>query len=292
MKTPRPDLTGKVVIVTGANAGLGLETSAALAELGATVVMTARDRAKGERALADVQLRTGSDRCVLADLDLASFSSIRAFAGWFLDEFDRIDVLVDNAGLILDDRRETEDGFEVMFGVNHLGHFLLTDLLVERLVASAPARVVVVSSVAHRFAVGGLNRSDLQHTARFRGFPVYAHSKLANALFALELARRLEATGVSVNCVHPGSINSHFGGDGDTGIMGAFIKVFGRVVLRSPKAGARTQVLLASSTDARFSGTGGYYSHGRRWRPSRRARDLDEAAFLWEASERLVADAS
>jgi len=292
-RAPRADLSGKVIIVTGANAGIGLETSVALAEMGATVVMSARNAEKGEAAKAEVERRSGSSAVTLGSLDLGSFASIRTFAAWFLGEFDRLDVLVANAGLILDTRRETAEGFEEMFGVNHLGHFLLTSLLQDRLVASTPSRVVVVSSVGHRYALGGLNRSDLQHTRGFRGFPVYCHSKLANALFALELARRLSGTGVTVNFLHPGSINSHFGGDGDTGVMGWFIKVFGPIVLRSPKSGAKTQVLLASSNDPRIaSATGGYYSRGRRWKPSRQARDEEQAAWLWAESERLVAEAS
>jgi NAD(P)-dependent dehydrogenase (short-subunit alcohol dehydrogenase family) len=288
-----PDLTGRVVIVTGANAGIGKETAVGLAALGATVVMTARTRAKGDDARDEVMRRTGSTSVVVGDLDLGSLASVRAFSSWFLDSFDRLDVLVNNAGLITDTRRETADGFEEMFGVNHLGHFLLTDLLRERLVASAPSRVVVVSSFAHRWAVGGLPRTDLQSTRSFRGFSAYGRSKLANALFALELARRLDGTGVTANAVHPGSINSHFGGDGDTGVLGWFIKVFGRVVLRSPEAGARTSVLLASSPDPEVSeATGGYWSHGRRWQPSRQARDTAQARWLWEESERLVAAVS
>ncbi len=291
--TQQPDLTGKVIVVTGANAGIGKETAVALAAMGATVVMTARTRSKGEEALAEVRRRTGSDTVELGDLDLSSFASIRAFAAWLLDRHDRLDVLVNNAGLIVDTRRETAEGFEEMFGVNHLGHFLLVDLLRERLVASAPARVVVVSSVAHRFAIGGLVRSDLQSTQGFSGFPAYCRSKLANALFAAELARRLAGTGVTVNALHPGSINSHFGGDGDTGVLGAFIKVFGRIVLRSPKAGAKTTVLLASSTLPRVADTtGAYFSRGRAWKPSRQARDTEQAAWLWAESERLVAAAS
>lgn len=290
-----PDLTGQVIVVTGANAGIGLETAVALAGMGATVVMTARTRSKGDVARSEVLARSGApdERVVLGDLDLASFASIRAFAAWFLDRFERLDVLVNNAGLILDARQETEQGFEMMFGVNHLGHFLLTDLLRQRLVDSAPARVVVVSSMAHRFAVGGLDRSDLQSTSGYRGFPVYCRSKLANAQFALELSRRLAGTAVTVNCLHPGSINSHFGGDGDTGAMGWLIKAFGRIVLRSPKSGAKTQVLLASSTDPRVaSASGGYWSHGRRWRPSKAARSTEAAAWLWQESERLVVAAS
>ncbi|CAN5511778.1 SDR family oxidoreductase [soil metagenome] len=292
-RTAPPDLTGQVVVVTGANAGIGLETAVALAELGATLVMTARTRSKGEAALAEVRRRSGNQHVVLGDLDLSSFASIRDFASWFLDRYERLDVLVNNAGLIVDTRRETAEGFEEMIGVNHLGHFLLTGLLQDRLVSSAPSRVVVVSSIAHRFALGGLNRSDLQSTYGFQGFAAYAQSKLANLLFANELARRLAGTGVTVNSVHPGSIRSHFGGDGDTGALGWFIKRLGWLVMRSPKAGARTSVKLASSRDPRVADASGtYWSHGRRWLASRRARSEDEARWLWDESERLVAAAT
>lgn len=289
-KKQHDDLTGQVIIVTGANSGIGKETAVALAAMGATVVMTARSRAKGEEALAEVAARSGSDRIVLGSLDLASFASIRAFASWFLDGYDRLDVLVNNAGLIVDTRQETVEGFELMFGVNHLGHFLLTDLLRERLIASAPSRVVVVSSIAHRWAITGLERSDLQTTTGFNGFSAYGRSKLANAQFALELAHQLEGDGVTVNAVHPGSIYSGFGRDGDTGFLGNLIDLTGRVVLRSPRSGAKTQVLLASSTRPRVaSSTGGYWSHGRRWRASRHARNREEARWLWDESTRLVA---
>lgn len=289
----RPDLTGKVIVVTGANSGIGKETAVALAAMGATVVMTARIRAKGTAALAEVRRRARSDRVELGDLDLSSFTSIRTFAAWLLDRHDRLDVLVNNAGLITDTRRETAEGFEEMFGVNHLGHFLLTDLLQARLVASAPARVVVLTSVAHRLAITGLNRADLQGTQTFEGFTNYSQSKLANAQFALVLARRFDGTGVTVNAVHPGIVNSHFGGDGDTGALGMLIGIFGRFLLRSPRSGASTVVMLASSERSRIAGsTGGYYSHGRRWPPSRRARDVEEGEWLWAESEHLVASVS
>lgn len=286
-----PDMTGRTVLVTGANAGIGKETAVGLAAAGAEVVMTARDRAKGEAALAEVRDRAGSDRVSVGDLDLASLASIRAFAAEFLATHDRLDVLVNNAGLITDRRTETADGFEQMFGVNHLGHFLLTDLLRERLVASAPARVVVVSSVAHRFAVGGLRFDDLQSERSFRTFPAYGRSKLANLLFTLELAERLRPHRVTVNAVHPGSVNSHFGGDGDTGALGALIGKVGRYVLRTPEAGARASILLATSDESRIAGaTGAYFPKGRRRPASRRARDRAAARRLWETSERLVED--
>jgi NAD(P)-dependent dehydrogenase (short-subunit alcohol dehydrogenase family) len=293
MTQRREDLTGKVILITGSNSGIGREAAAVLASMGATVVMTARDEAKGEEARAEVMARSGNDEVVLGSLDLASFASIRTFADWFLDRFDRLDVLIANAGLIVDSRQETTEGFEMMFGVNHLGHFLLTDLLRERLIASAPSRVIVISSIAHRWAVRGLDRSDLQSTRRFNGFAANGRSKHANAQFGFELARQVEGSGVTVNVVHPGSIYSGFGGDGDTGLLGSLIAVFGRVVLRSVATGAKTQVLLASSTDPKIaSTTGGYWSHGRRWRASRRARNVDDGRWLWEESARLIAEAS
>lgn len=290
-KQQREDLTGQVIVVTGANSGIGKETAVALAAMGATVVMTARNPSKGDEARAEVMARTGSDRVVLGMVDLASLASVREFAAWFLAEFDRLDVLVANAGLMVDTRQETADGFELMFGTNHLGHFLLVDLLRDRLVASAPSRVVVVSSIAHRWALTGQDRSDLQTSQRFTAMRGYGRSKLANAQFTLELAHQLDGEGVTVNCLHPGSIYSGFGRDGDTGVLGWFIDTFGRVVLRSAKAGAKTQVKLASSTSPRVVGsTGAYWSHGIRARASRHARNREEARWLWEESERLIAE--
>lgn len=286
-----PDLTDRTVVVTGANAGIGKETAVGLAAMGATVVMTARNRAKGEAALAEVRERTGSDRVELGMLDLSSLASIRSFAADHLASHDRLDALVANAGLITDRRTETADGFEQMFGVNHLGHFLLVDLLRERLVASAPARVVVVSSVAHRVAVRGLRFDDLQSERSFSSFPAYGRSKLANLLFTLELAEQLRPHGVTVNAVHPGSINSHFGGDGDTGLLGTLISKVGRYVLRSTEAGARASILLASSDEPRITGaTGAYFPKGRRRPASRAARDRDAARRLWEVSAELVGE--
>ena len=291
--TEQQDLTGKVVLVTGANAGIGRETSLALVRKGATVVMAARNPEKGADAVAYVTHRADRGRAVLGQLDLASFASIRSFAAWFLDEFDRLDVLVNNAGLIVDTRFETEDGFEEMFGVNHLGHFLLTDLLRDRLVASAPARVVVVSSLAHRLAVRGLRRDDLQAKRRFHGFSVYGRSKLANLLFANELARQLEGSGVTVNAVHPGSVNSHFGGDGDSSLLGPLVATFGRFLLASPAKGSRGSVLLASSDAPRIaSSTGGYFSKVHRRRASRVGRSVAEGEWLWAESRRLVESVS
>jgi NAD(P)-dependent dehydrogenase (short-subunit alcohol dehydrogenase family) len=153
--------------------------------------------------------------------------------------------------------------------------------------------VVVVSSVAHRWAWRGLDRTDIQSARGFRGTKAYGRSKLANVLFTRELARQLDGTGVTANAVHPGSVNTHFATDGDTGAMGWWIATFGPYVLRTPQVGARTSVVLASSADPKVAGSsGGYWSHGRRWRPARAARDDEAARWLWETSARLVASVS
>ncbi len=292
MRATNSDMTGKVVLITGANSGIGKETAVALAAMGAQVTITARDREKGEAALADIRHRSGDESVELGSLDLGRLQSVREFAEWFLDRHPQLHVLVNNAGLITSERRVTADGFEEMFGVNHLGHFLLTNLLVDRLVASAPARVVIVSSVAHRFAPRGLRFDDLQSERRFEMFTAYGRSKLANALHAMELARRLEGSGVTVNCLHPGTVSSGFGGDGDTRVMGELMAGIGRIFLGTPVRGSKTPVLLATSDAEHVAGvSGGYYSWGRRWRPSRAARDPEAAKRLWDESERLVAQA-
>ena len=189
-------MDGRTVVITGGNAGIGKETAVALARDGARVIFTSRDRSRGPAALAEITERSGGTVEVMP-LDLASLASVRTFAAAVLAATDRIDALVNNAGLVLTDRRVTEDGFEMTFGVNHLGHFLLTDLLRERLIASAPARVVVLASFAHRFAWRGLDFDDLMSERRYSGFDVYARSKLANILFTLELSQRLTGTRVT-----------------------------------------------------------------------------------------------
>ncbi|MCH6555787.1 MAG: SDR family NAD(P)-dependent oxidoreductase, partial [Chloroflexi bacterium] len=165
-------MQGKTVLITGANSGIGKETAVALARAGATVVFTSRDPEKGEQAAADIRQRCGAD-VTLMPLDLASFPSIRALADDFLQRYDSLHVLINNAGLILTERTETEQGFETTFGVNHLGHFLLTQLLLDRIKASAPARIINVASDAHRFARSGLDFDDLQLTNSYGGMQAY-----------------------------------------------------------------------------------------------------------------------
>jgi NAD(P)-dependent dehydrogenase (short-subunit alcohol dehydrogenase family) len=284
----RPDLSGQVIVITGGNSGIGKEAAVALATMGASVVITARDQAKGADALEEIRTRSGHDDIEVLALDLADFSSIRTFAAEVLALHERLDVLVNNAGGILSDRLVTTQGFEMTFGVNHLGHFLLTDLLRDRLVASAPARVVTVSSIGHRFALAGLSFADLQSEHHYWSMDAYAKSKLANILFTNELAGRLAGTGVTANCLHPGVVRTGFGSADDTRGVERVSMVLSAPFSIDAARGARTIVYLASSPEV-AGRTGGYYVRGRERRPSKAARDPEAARQLWETSEALIA---
>jgi retinol dehydrogenase 12 len=301
--TVRP-MAGRVCVVTGASSGIGKATSIALARLGATVVLVCRDQARGNAAMAEVAaaaVRSSAGESPAAGsqaagspaagstaqpslelADLSSMQQVRALATR-LGALPSIDVLVNNAGLVVARRQLTADGFELSLAVNHLAPFLLTNLLLPRLAASAPARVVTVSSAAHRAAM--LTLDDLQLERRYLAMLAYANSKLANVLFTRELARRLESSGVTANCLHPGTIRTRFGHTGALWLrLGLAI---GGGMLRRPEAGARTAVYLASAPDV-TSQTGGYYVNCRPRQPSRRARDDALAGELWDLSAQLT----
>jgi len=275
------------VVITGGNAGVGKETAVGLAEQGAQVVITSRDPERGAAAVAEIRERTGSDAIEAMRLDLASIASIRSFAAELLERVERIDVLVDNAGGILGKRRETGDGFEMTFGVNHLGHFLLTNLLLDRLRASAPSRIVVVSSVAHKQARKGLDFDDLQSERKYRAGTAYARSKLANIYFARELARRLDGTGVTANSLHPGFVASRFARDGDFGWLGNIGMPLIRPFAISQAAGARTSIYLSTSPDVEGM-SGLYFVKCAVAEPSKVAQDDEAAKRLWAVSEELI----
>ena len=284
------DMSGKTVVVTGANSGIGLETAAELAQAGARTVLTARDPARGQAAVAEVQRRAGRDDVSLVVFDLASLPSVRTGAAEILERCDRIDVLVNNAGLVLSKRQETEDGFEATFAINHLGPFLLTRLLLDRITESAPARIVNVSSTAHQGARRGLDFDDLQARRRYRGMQVYSRSKLANIYFTTELARRLAGTNVTANCLHPGTVATGYARDGDaTGVLAFGVRVIKPFVL-TPAQGARTSVYLASSPEV-GDVTGEYFVKCKAHRTSKVARDPDAARKLWEMSEEMAGPA-
>jgi retinol dehydrogenase 12 len=281
--TVRP-MAGQVCVVTGANSGIGKATSIGLATLGASVVLVCRDRVRGEAAVAEVAaVAAGSGGQPTLELaDLSHLQQVRALAAR-LTRLPRVDVLVNNAGLISARRRTTADGFEYTLAVNHLAPFLLTNLLTPALQASPSARVITVSSVIHRAAL--LHLDDLQLERHYLAMLAYANSKLANILFTRELATRLKGTGITANCLHPGTVASRFG---DTGA--AWLRlglVVGRPFLRSAESGASTVVYLAASPDV-VGQTGGYYVNSKRHNPSRAARNDDLARQLWDVSARLT----
>jgi len=279
-------LAGRVCVVTGASSGIGKAASLALARLGATMVLVCRDQARGQSALADVAAAAGGAGSagppMLELADLSSLDQVRDLARR-LGARPRIDVLVNNAGLVVGHRRLTADGLEWTFAVNHLAPFLLTNLLRTRLAASAPARVVTVASTAHHGA--SLDLADLQAERRYLPMLAYANSKLANILFTRELARKLDGTGITANCLHPGTVATGFGHSGSRALrLGLTIA---RPFLRSAEAGASTVAYLASSPEV-AGRSGGYYV-GRKLRaPSRAARDDALAHDLWEVSARLT----
>ena len=237
------DLSGQVAVITGGNSGIGKETAVELAGMGAHVVIAARNPTKAAAAVKEVKDRAPGAAVEHLPLDLASFASVRAFAGAFTERFDHLDVLVNNAGVVLRSRTTTEDGHETQFQVNHLSHFLLTNLLREQLAAAPAARVVNVSSTGHTFARDGLDFDDLDwERRRYRGFLVYCATKLANVLFTRELANRWPATKVTANAVHPGFVGSNFAREGDMGVLGAVGMVLLRPFAFSSAAGAHVGV--------------------------------------------------
>ena len=273
-----------IVIVTGANSGIGKATARALASTGARVILACRSTVRGEAALEEISREAGSERVELMELDLASFESVRAFARRFADRYDRLSCLVNNAGVIVRERRFSADGYELQFAVNHLGHFLLTAELFPLLAASAPARVVTVSSGAHK--IGRIEFSDINLDRRYTVFGAYARSKLANVLFTRELSRRAAGTGVTANCVHPGGVATRFGIDRETG-AGSGIMRFVSLFMAAPEKGAETSVYLATSPQVSNT-SGEYFVKKLPRRPGRRALDDALARRLWEESERIV----
>lgn len=276
-------MVGKIVMVTGANAGIGRETTLALARQGATVVMVCRSKSKGEAAQAELQAASQNPHIDLILADFASLAAVRQAAATFQERYNRLDVLVNNAGLYLGERLVSADGYEMTFAVNHLAPFLLTNLLLDTLRASAPARVVTVSSGAH---FGGRIRfNDLNATRGYQGFRVYADSKLANILFTTELARRLEGSGVTANCLHPGAVASNFALD-TGGFFGQIFKL-ARPFMLTSEQGARTSIYLASSPEvANVSGV--YFDKCKPAHTSTQANDAAAARRLWEVSAQMV----
>lgn len=276
------DMTGKVCVVTGANSGIGKMTAVGLAKAGATVVMACRDLGRSSEALAEVRALSGSDQVHLMRLDLASQGSIRAFVEAFTQRFDRLDVLVNNAGVASPARKLTADGFELHFGINHLGSFLLTTLLLPVLERTAPSRVLVVAGSASKS--GKINWDDLQYEKNYSIMRAGGQSKLANLMFVRALAQR--AQGVTVNALDPGNTST-----GITRELPAPVRGLMGLLFKSPEKGARTSIYLATSPEV-AGVTGKYFKDSREIQPNPAALDDNAVRRLWQISEQLTAKAA
>jgi NAD(P)-dependent dehydrogenase (short-subunit alcohol dehydrogenase family) len=278
-------VAGKRVLITGATNGIGLAAAEELGRRGARLAIVARSDAKAAEAV-DRITAAGAGGVDVLKADLSSQDSIRALAAGVLERYAQVDVLVNNAGAINEHRQMTTDGIELTWAVNHLAPFLLTELLLERMKESAPARVITTSSDAHKGAHIPFDDVNAERSYSARGFRRYGETKLANILFTAELARRLEGSGVTANCFHPGLVATGFNRN-NSALMKLAMTV-AKPFSRSPKKGAETLVWLADSLAA-ASENGGYFVDMKRATPDPPARDTESARRLWELSEQQVA---
>lgn len=277
-------MQNKVALITGANSGTGKWTATELARTGYITVMMCRDKSRGEDALLQVKSISKSNDVDLMFCDLSSLESIRNFTSRFKEKYDRLDVLVNNAGVILPGRHETLDGYELQFGVNHLGHFLLTNLLLDLIIKSGPSRIINVASGGHK--AGKIYFEDINLRNNFSMTRAYSQSKLANVLFTYELARRLREKNVTVNTLHPGAVASNMGINRDTG-FGKMITGILKPFFQTPLKGAETAIYLASSSEVEGI-TGKYFYKKKQVPSSKLSYDIDLARRLWDLSEEMV----
>ncbi|KAK3092840.1 hypothetical protein FSP39_007804, partial [Pinctada imbricata] len=277
-------LDGKTVIITGANTGVGKETARDMAGRGARVIIACRDVKKGNSAADDVKASTKNNDVIVKKLDLASLKSVREFAKDVLKSESKINILINNAGIMMCPYMKTEDGFEMQFGTNHLGHFLLTNLLLDRIKESAPARIVNVSSMAHMYS--SIDFENLNAEKGYNPYTAYQKSKLSNVLFSRELSRRLEGTGVTTYSLHPGAVQTelqrHF-----SSWIHFILHPAVRLMFKSPMQGAQTSIYCAVSEDLN-NVSGKYFSDCAIKGESKQAKDDGTAKKLWEVSEKLV----
>jgi NAD(P)-dependent dehydrogenase (short-subunit alcohol dehydrogenase family) len=276
-------MAGRAVLVTGGSRGIGRATALGLATMGARVAITGRDRERTEDAAREIRAAGGGQVDVFV-ADLAAQSQVRRLADEVLESLSRIDVLINNAGGYWHTRHVTADGLERTFAVNHLAPFLLTNLLLDRLKQSAPARVVTVSSNAQN--MGRIDFNDLQGERSYSGGRAYNQSKLANVLFSYELARRLQTTSVTANALHPGMVSTSFGAEDPAGLQRLFVPIV-RPFMKTPAQGAATSIYLASAPDLKQV-TDRYFANSKPKRSSKRSYDEAAAARLWQVSADLV----
>ncbi len=284
--TTSHSMGGKICLVTGATSGMGKETALGLARLGATVVLVGRDATKAKQTQQEITRQSGNENIDVMLADLSSQQEVRKLAEEFKAKYSHLHVLVNNAGAVFGKRETTVDGLEMTFALDHLAYFLLTDLLLDTIKASAPARIINISSQAQ--GVGKIDFDDLQGEKNygFFGFKAYGQAKLANVMFTYELARRLEGTGVTVNAVGPGPVATNFGASFNKGIFGAITRVAMRGAKTSADA-AKTAIWLASDP-ALQNTTGRFYYELRELRSSKLSHNVAIQKRLWQVSEELT----
>lgn len=272
-------LKNKIVLITGATSGLGKETALGLARLGATVVFTSRDRLKGEKTRDQLIAASGNENIDILKCDLASFKSIKNCCKEFKSKYDKLHVLINNAGVWDFKRRTSKDGIENIFATNFLAPFLMTHLLLDVLKKSSPSRIINVTSGMH---YGTINFDDIEYEQGFSGAKAYRQSKLGLILFTRFLARKLEGSGVTVNTVHPGMNKTNLGRD-----AGGFSRIIFKLMGKDPRVGAETSIYLASSPDVEGI-TGEYFAKRQIKRSSKKSYDMDLAQRLWDVGKKYV----
>ncbi|XP_037714196.1 retinol dehydrogenase 13-like [Drosophila subpulchrella] len=284
--TKKTDETGKVFIVTGANTGIGKETVLEIAKRGGTVYMACRDMNRCEKARQDIVRESNNTNIFARELDLSSLESIRKFAAGFKKEQDKLHVLINNAGVMHCPRTLTKDGFEMQLGVNHMGHFLLTHLLLDVLKKTAPSRIVNVSSLAHLY--GSINIDDLNSEKSYSRTGAYSQSKLANVLFTRELAKRLEGTGVTTNSLHPGAVDTELTRNWkfmENIFAWSLVRPVQWILFKTPVSGAQTTLYAALDPELKEV-SGLYFSDCKPKDVSAAAKDEKTGKFLWAESEK------
>ena len=276
--------TSNVALITGASSGMGKALAIMIAKTGAKVIMLCRNEKRGEEALAEARALSGSNSIELMLCDLGNLSQVRQFCQDFKARFGRLNILINNAGVIVSGRHLTNEGYELQFGVNHLGHFLITNLLLDVIKNSAPSRIINVSSGAHK--IGKIHFDDINLEKNYTLWRAYSQSKLANILFTYELDRQLEGTGVTVNCLHPGAVATNMGIDRDTG-FGKLITGILRPFFKTPEQGADTAFYLAVSNEVEGI-SGKYYYRRRITRSSSSSYDIETGKKLWELSKKMT----
>lgn len=278
-------LEGKTVVITGANTGIGKEAAVDLAARGARVIIGCRNLEKGTEALKEIQDRSGNRNVFLEKLDLASLESVRTFADKILNSEPRVDILINNAGVMACPYQKTQDGFEMQFGVNHLGHFLLTLLLLDRLKSSQPSRIINVSSSAHRMGTGKIKFDDIHHEKSYSSWGAYFDSKLANVLFTRELSKHLEGTHVTANSLHPGAVTTEL--QRHSILSSPIMYPLRWYMFKTAEQGAQTSIYCAVAEE--MEGVSGKYLRDCHIvEESKGAQDDAAAKKLWEVSLQLV----